>query len=483
MRDPHFVKTPQGTIFAFTGARTGRSVKERFIVKSGSAEREVAWGSGNQSFHPELARILFDGLAGQLSKAPRVRAFAGPFEVEVISPSEWHRLFVRNMFRSEALQVVQAQLRHSPKIIRIWHDPTAKPEDYLPKEKYSGEVLIVLDLDRAEVAIVGSSYAGEIKKSAFTMCNYELPKHGIFPMHASANCLEDGSAASILFGLSGTGKTTLSAVANRYLIGDDEILWSESGLSNLEGGCYAKLIDLSEASEPEIYRAVHSPSAILENVVFDPKTFAVDFKDRSLTENTRGSYPLSALRGVFNQKRESQHPKSIVFLSADAFGALPAVAKLNPDQAEYYFLSGYTAKVAGTEMGVKEPQATFSTCFGAPFMPRAAKEYAAMLKHQIRQSGAEVWMLNTGWTRGGYGKGRRFPIATSRALLEQIQNGTLLKAPREAHPVFGFEVPTQVEGIETDQLDPKDLPAATELAQLFKKNASKQAYPTTGGPK
>jgi phosphoenolpyruvate carboxykinase (ATP) len=227
---------------------------------------------------------------------------------------------------------------------------------------------------------------------------------------------------------------------------------------------------------------VHSPQAILENVVYDSESFDVHFSDRSITENTRGSYPLSALTRVFDQTRESQHPTSIVFLSADAFGALPAVAKLDADQAEYYFLSGYTAKVAGTEMGVKEPQATFSTCFGAPFMPRRAAEYAALLRKRLASTGASVWLLNTGWTRGGFGVGQRFPIATSRTLLRLIQNGELHQVPTQKHPVFGFEVPTQVPGVDSAHLDPQDDKAAKKLAALFKKNALDNSYPTRGGP-
>ncbi len=332
--------------------------------------------------------------------------------------------------------------------------------------------MIVLDLAHREVGIVGTAYAGEIKKSVFTTCNYWAPEYGSFPMHASANCLTDGSSSCVLFGLSGTGKTTLSASADRALIGDDEIIWDDAGIYNLEGGCYAKLIDLSAEREPEIFRAVQSPHAILENVVLDAQG-RVDYADRSLTENTRGSYPLQALNNVYDQRKRAQAPRTIVFLTADAFGALPAVAKLDEDQARYFFMSGYTAKVAGTELGVKEPKAAFSACFGAPFMPRPASYYAKMLVDKVRSSGASVWLLNTGWTRGGYGVGERFPLKVSRALLKAIQSGELAQAPAQKHPIFGFEVPQSCPGVEASYLELGDLEKAAALKKRFEDNYSK----------
>ncbi len=298
-------------------------------------------------------------------------------------------------------------------------------------------------------------------------------------MHASANCRADGSHASVLFGLSGTGKTTLSADPERALVGDDEIVWTDDGLWNLEGGCYAKLIDLDADKEPEIFRAISKPGAILENVSMD-EAGRINFADRAKTENTRGSYPLSSLKSIYRQDRGAQAPRTIVFLTADAFGALPAVARLDSHQAQYHFISGYTAKVAGTEMGVKEPKAAFSTCFGAPFMPRPSAVYAKLLAERARASGASVWLLNTGWTGGGYGKGPRFPIPVTRALLRAIQSGELEGGSFVKHPVFGFEVPTRVPGVEASYLALPEGDGAAKLARLFAENIAKN-HPELSG--
>jgi len=289
-------------------------------------------------------------------------------------------------------------------------------------------------------------------------------------MHSSANCLEDGSNSCVLFGLSGTGKTTLSASHERYLIGDDEIVWSHTGISNLEGSCYAKLIDLSLESEPEIFRAVYQFGSIMKNVGYDPRTGLVDFSDRTKTENTRGSYSLEALSKVFPMNKEAEAPRSIVFLTADAFGVMPAVARLDEWQAQYYFVSGYTAKVAGTELGVKEPQAAFSTCFGAPFMPRPSSVYAGLLAEFAKKSGAQFWLLNTGWMSGGYGKSQRYPLKVSRQILAAIQSGELAKQKTKKHFVFNFEVPAHCPNIGSQYLEFDDLPGAKILAEKFHRN-------------
>jgi phosphoenolpyruvate carboxykinase (ATP) len=306
-------------------------------------------------------------------------------------------------------------------------------------------------------------------------------------MHASANCLADGSHSCVIFGLSGTGKTTLSAQDGRYLIGDDESAWSQTGLTNLEGGCYAKLVNLTPEKEPEIFSAVNRFCSILENVAYDPSTRVPDFSSVALTENTRGSYKLNALERVFSQTREADLPETIVFLTADAFGALPAVARLDEWQMRYHFMSGFTAKVAGTEMGLKEPKAAFSACFGAPFMPRSPSVYANLLAERARESGASVWLLNTGWV-GGYQKGSRFPLPLTRRILEMIQNGELQQSKFTKHPIFGFDVPTSVKGIDQEILMTPTGPQVEELAKMFIKNQEKfkdadaQEIIARGGP-
>jgi len=461
-----------GALLVKTGACTGRSIKERYIVKRPAVQDQINWGAVNQAVEPRVADQLFEKLMNHLerNKAEKVNAFVGHFPIEVKSTSPWHLAFAENMFRQQIVASLAAQVGENH-TIRVFHEPNLTPQDL--GIEWPHDRAIVLDLQHLVVAIIGTAYAGEIKKSAFTICNFLYPQYGIFPMHASANCDANGEQSSVLFGLSGTGKTTLSADPNRYLIGDDEILWSKNGLSNLEGGCYAKLIDLDPSKEPDIYRASNRFGSILENVAFNAATKDIDFSSSMLTENTRGSYSLSALGKTFEQTKESSHPKTIVFLTADAFGALPAVAKLNSKQAQFHFLSGYTAKVAGTEMGVKEPVAAFSTCFGAPFMPRPPQQYAQLLENLIENHGTSVWLLNTGWTNGGYGKGPRFPIPVSRQLLTLIQSGELNSAKMVRHPIFGFDVPTGVDVNVDGYLASPTGPQVSDLASKFKENAGK----------
>lgn len=465
------LESSTGAIIVNTGTKTGRSTAERFVSRGLETEKTIAWGKSNQAMAKEDARKFIEATKLHLSASTAgvYEGFAGPYAVRVESTSSWHLAFASNMFRNSPVASVLSQLKSPDKTIRIFHAPYATPSQL--GFTTSDSTKIVLDPEQGEVAIVGTAYAGEIKKSAFTLCNYFLPEESLFPLHASANCLQDGSQSSVLFGLSGTGKTTLSATPDRYLIGDDEIVWTPTGLSNLEGGCYAKLIDLSATSEPEIYRAVNAPGSILENVGFEPASRVVNFKDRTRTENTRGSYALNSLERVFDQNTEAAPPSSVVFLTADAFGALPAVARLSPQQAQYYFVSGYTAKVAGTEIGVQEPQATFSTCFGAPFMPRPSNVYAKLLEHYVGKSNATVWLLNTGWFGGPYGVGQRFPISVSRAILKQIQSGALAKERTQKHPVFGFETPLQVRGVEAIHLEWPSQSASKKLAERFVKNS------------
>ncbi len=463
----------EGALIVNTGAHTGRAAKNRFVAKNPTSTQTIAWGSANVAIEQNAFETVFNKTKAKLEASTKstyqYHGYVGAFPITVRSFSPWHIAFAENMFRSQIIPEFKNIQSANSTPIEVIHDPYGKVSDCGVKLE-SGDTLIALDVVSRKVVIVGTAYAGEIKKSAFSLCNYLLPELGIMPMHSSANCLEDGSNSSVLFGLSGTGKTTLSATPDRWLIGDDEIVWSEQGLSNLEGGCYAKLIDLDPSKEPEIYSAVNKFGSIMENVGFDSETRLVNFADKSRTENTRGSYPLSSLRKVFNQSKQAEAPKTIVFLTADAFGAMPAVARLNPWQAQYYFVSGYTAKVAGTEIGVKEPQAAFSTCFGAPFMPRSSQTYASLLAKLIEKNNTSVWILNTGWMSGGYGKGDRFPIAVSRGILSAIQSGALAQQKVIKHPKFGFEVPTSCPGLDSKFLDVSDTSASDGLVQKFKKN-------------
>lgn len=461
--------TQTGVFTTLTGKYTGRATKQRYITSRSNIESLVDWGEVNHKISVEQSESFLKNLKDKLksSDSYSFEGYAGPFGVAVESASPWHIAFCCNMFR-EKLFHTEGSFGEQ---IKVWHHPYIKASELL--EGYADEALIVLDLGRREIGIVGTGYAGEIKKGVFTTCNFWAPEYDSFPMHASANCLEDSSSSCVLFGLSGTGKTTLSASPERALIGDDEIIWSNEGLYNLEGGCYAKLIDLQREKEPEIFDAAHSKYAIMENVAMDEKG-QVDFSDSSLTENSRASYPLKVLSKVFPQDKTSKIPANVVFLTADAFGALPAVARLDLDQAEYFFISGYTAKVAGTEMGIKEPKAAFSACFGAPFMPRPASFYAGLLRKKVEDSGAKVWLLNTGWTQGGYGVGERFPLQVSRSLLRAIQSGVLDKTSMEKHPIFGFDVPTQVEGVDAKYSGMGNLQKAGDLKKLFEDNFRKQ---------
>ncbi len=466
-----------GALIVETGKHTGRAAKERFIVRTPSTQNQIHWGAINRPIEESVAAQVESTLRKKCDSETSYtyQGFVGGFPIQVTSLSPWHSAFAQNMFREAPIESVVSELKAKNLDnlkIQIFHDPYGKLSDYglqgLPSSLT--DTLIQLNPETAVVCIIGTAYAGEIKKSAFTLCNYLLPEGKILPMHASANVAREGSMSScVLFGLSGTGKTTLSASEDRDLIGDDEIIWTSQGISNLEGGCYAKLIDLSSEKEPEIFRAIHQTGAILENVSFDATTQKIDFTDRSKTENTRGSYPIEAIEHLHDQTKEAAPPKQIVFLTADAFGALPAVAKLNSWQAMYHFMSGYTAKVAGTELGVKEPTAAFSACFGAPFMPRPAQVYAELLASQAKAAHAQFWLLNTGWV-GGVKKGQRFPIAVSRALLKAIQSGELEKEAMQSHPVFGFDVPKQCAGVDSKWLEIPQGPQVELLAKRFEEN-------------
>jgi phosphoenolpyruvate carboxykinase (ATP) len=468
-----------GALAATTGTHTGRSPKDKYVVRD-DATRDHVWWQQNQPMEP----AAFDQLLGDFLKhvasrevfAQDLYAGADPnhrVAVRVFTELAWHSLFIRNLL----IRPPAEDLPGFAPTMTIIDLPSFKAD---PKRHgIRSETVIACDFTRGIVLIGGTGYAGEIKKSVFTYLNYVLPAVGVLPMHCSANVGRDGDAA-VLFGLSGTGKTTLSTDPERPLIGDDEHGWSEDGVFNFEGGCYAKTVRLSPTAEPAIHGATRRFGTVLENVVVHDHTREPDFDDASITENGRAGYPLDFIDNADRSGRAG-HPRTVIMLTADAFGVMPPIARLNPAQAMYHFLSGYTAKVAGTERGVSEPEATFSTCFGAPFMPRHPTEYGRLLAELIRLHKAQCWLLNTGWTGGPYGVGRRMPIATTRALLAAALNGSLAKARFHVDPVFGFEVPSAVPGVDTALLNPRqtwpDSAAydrqAAKLADMFVQNFRK----------
>jgi len=462
--------TRDGALIVDTGAFTGRAADRRFICDRPELKHTIAWGDVNRPISLEFTQGLKSALEEYFAEKQifSFEGFAGGFTVHFQSPSSWHALFAHQIFRAFPAPGFGDHSNGRP--IEILHAPYSKVSDF--GFEAPSETAIILDPIGRTILIVGTAYAGEIKKSIFSICNYLCPEFGILSMHASANCKADGSDSCLIFGLSGTGKTTLSASPDRFLIGDDEIIWGPNGLSNLEGGCYAKLINLSEKHEPEIYRASNRFGTIMENVAFHEETRLPDFSSSHRTENTRACYPLTALEKVFDQRKEASPPKNIVFLTADAFGAMPAVARLTSWQAQYYFISGYTAKVAGTEQGVTEPKATFSNCFGAPFMLRPAQVYADLLKKYAEKNGSQIWLLNTGWPKG-YGAGERFPINVSRTILSQIQSGALNKVEMVEHPVFHFQVPVTCPGVDPEWLKTSTRDSSRQLARKFQENILK----------
>jgi phosphoenolpyruvate carboxykinase (ATP) len=471
--------TVHGALSVRTGAFTGRSPKDKFIVRDALTEETVWWDNSSALTPEQFDRLLGDAL-GAFENNPLFRqdllAGADPrhqYDVTVLTPSAWHALFIRNLLIRPGETIPTGE---SPLQVTIIHAPHFKAD---PQRHGSRtETVIALDMSRNIVVIAGTLYAGEIKKSVFSLFNFHAPAHGVLPMHCSANLGPDGEAA-LFFGLSGTGKTTLSNDPARPLIGDDEHGWSDNGVFNLEGGCYAKTVNLDAKAEPEIYAATQAFGTVLENVVLDQGKEPL-FDDVSLTENTRAAYPLHVLPALA-KRSVGGTPKTVIFLTADAFGVLPPLARLTPDQAVYHFLSGYTAKVAGTERGVTEPQATFSACFGAPFMPLHPAIYGDMLSQKLRSSGASTWLLNTGWTGGGYGVGRRIDIASTRRLLSAALNGELDDAPMRTDELFGFSVPMAVNGVHTVLLTPRQTWSdpeaydrqAIHLAGLFRANFEK----------
>ena len=466
-----------GPLVVSTGKYTGRSADDKFVVREPSSEDKIWWGKINKPFEvADFDKVLY-GLGSYLQNRDifiqDCYAGADPnyrIKVRVITEHAWHNLFARTMFIREFDPDVLADFEPDYTVVHC-PDFQADPDE----EHTRSEAFILLNVGRKMVVIGGTSYAGEIKKSIFTVMNYLLPQQGVLSLHSSANVGADGDSA-VFFGLSGTGKTTLSTETDRAMIGDDELGWSDQGIFNFEGGCYAKMIRLSDEAEPEIYQTTRRFGTVLENVTMDPETRRLDL-DQADTENTRGAYPISHLDNVAEGSMAG-HPRNIFMLTADAFGVLPPISKLTPEQAKYHFISGYTAKVAGTERGVKEPQATFSACFGAPFMPLHPAVYADLLGKKLADHDATVWLVNTGWTGGPYGVGERFKIAHSRAVVRAAISGALDDVEFVTDPVFGFAVPKECPGIPNELLDPRstwqDVSAydtkARDLAALFNDN-------------
>ncbi len=467
-----------GPVVVRTGAYTGRSPNDKFIVKEPSTEKNISWGKVNRPFDPEKFEDLWHRMQAYLQGKDVFiqdnHIGADPkykIPLRIITEYAWQSLFARNMF-NRILDFDELK-NHVPEYtIVVLPGFKAIPEI----DGTNSEAFILLHLAKKMVLIGGTSYAGEIKKSAFTLMNFVLPFEDVLPMHCSANVGVKGDTA-LFFGLSGTGKTTLSADPNRRLIGDDEHGWSEQGVFNFEGGCYAKVIRLSPEAEPEIYETTRRFGTILENVAIDPYTRRVDLDDASLTENTRASYPITHLEHIVPEGMGG-HPKNVIFLTADAFGVLPPISRLTPEQAMYQFLLGYTAKVAGTERGITEPEATFSSCFGAPFMPQHPTVYAELLGDKINHHHAAVWLVNTGWIGGPFGVGKRISIKYTRTLLNSALEGKLDQVNYQKDPVFGLSVPASCPGVPSEILMPKNTwqdkkaydEQARKLARLFREN-------------
>jgi phosphoenolpyruvate carboxykinase (ATP) len=480
------VLTDTGALTATTGVNTGRSPRDRYIVAEPTSESEIWWGPVNRPMSGEVferllhrVRAYLQGRELFVSDGSACADPAHALPVRVIADKAWHALFAQCLLRPPVAgsegdgdgRLSPGVPHFGPLTVLCASGMRADPAT----DGTRSDVFIVLHLGRGLVLIGGTEYAGEIKKAVFSFLNYLLPKRGVFPMHCSANVGPAGDTA-LFFGLSGTGKTTLSADPSRQLIGDDEHGWSDDGVFNIEGGCYAKTIRLSREGEPQIWDAIRFGS-VLENVVVDPLTRRPDYDDKSLTENTRAAYPVAFIPGAEPTSRGG-HPRRVLFLTCDAFGVMPPLAKLTAEQAMYHFLSGYTAKVAGTEKGVKEPEPEFSTCFAAPFLPLHPARYAELLRDKLTEHSSEVWLLNTGWTGGPSGVGSRIPLAQTRAMVRAVLDGSLAHVPLTPNPVFGPGVPQSVPGVSAKLLRPRETwsdPSAYDaqarrLADLFRSN-------------
>lgn len=473
------VLSDHGNLIVDTGEHTGRAAKDKAIVRESGSEDKVFWGDVNKDFPQEKFNALKERMMAHANGRDLFvqDTFVGAdpnyrLPIRVINELAWHSLFARTMFISNANE----RDPHQPEFTIInFPSFQADPE----RDGTRSPTFILMDFSQRLVLIGGTSYAGETKKSAFTIMNYLLPQRDVMSMHCSANVGSNGDVA-IFFGLSGTGKTTLSADPERRLIGDDEHGWSDNGVFNFEGGCYAKVIKLSAEAEPDIYRTTRMFGTILENVVYDPVTRQIDLDDPRKTENTRASYPLTSIANIVPEGHAG-HPRNIIMLTADAFGVLPPVARLSPEQAMYHFLSGYTAKVAGTEKGIKEPEATFSTCFGAPFMVLHPGVYADLLGKLMAKHDAVCWLVNTGWSGGPYGVGQRMKIGYTRAMIRAILNGSLAQVETQADPIFGVNIPVSCPDVPNEVLQPRNTwedkdaydRQAHDLARRFNENFKK----------
>ncbi|WP_134681641.1 phosphoenolpyruvate carboxykinase [Paracoccus ravus] len=444
-----------GTFLVSTGAHTGRSPKDKFVVRSASVEDSI-WWDNNKPMSPEAFDLLHaDMLAHMKGKDYFVQDLFGGadpalrLDVRVVTELAWHNLFIRHLLRRPEA----SELASFVPEFTIINCPSFKADP--ARHGCRSETVIALNFDKKLILIGNTAYAGENKKSVFTLLNYILPEKGVMPMHCSANhAIGNPDDSAIFFGLSGTGKTTLSADPSRTLIGDDEHGWSDHGIFNFEGGCYAKTINLSAEAEPEIYATCSKFGTVIENMVFDEDTLELDFNDNSITDNMRCAYPLEQISNA-SETSLGGMPKNVIMLTCDAYGVLPPIARLTPAQAMYHFLSGFTSKTPGTEVGIVEPTPTFSTCFGAPFMPRRPEVYGKLLQEKINTTGATCWLVNTGWTGGAFGTGKRMPIKATRALLTAALDGSLNEVEFRKDPNFGFEVPVSVPGVEDKLLDPR----------------------------
>jgi phosphoenolpyruvate carboxykinase (ATP) len=477
--------TADGALVCYTGSRTGRSPHDRYIVPESDNEGQIAWGGVNRPMEPAVFDRLLARVTAYLQGRPLyvndLHACADPayrLNVRVVAEKAWHALFARCLFLRPTIVPGDSPGAKSAADWTVLATADFKCDP--ARDGTRSDAVIALNFARRIVLVGGTLYAGEIKKSIFSVLNYLLPQRSVFPMHCSANIgpPRTGSPGDValFFGLSGTGKTTLSADPNRRLIGDDEHGWSDTGVFNIEGGCYAKTIRLSKSGEPQIWEAIRF-GCVLENVIVDPATRVPDYDNDSRTENTRAAYPVDFIPNCEPTGRGG-HPTNIFFLTCDAFGVLPPLARLNPEQAMYHFLSGYTAKVAGTEAGVTEPQATFSTCFAAPFLPLAPTRYAELLRERMQKHKAAVWLVNTGWSGGSYGSGRRMPLAVTRTLLRAALSGQLGGVATQPDPIFGVAVPVACPGVPPEMLRPRDTwpdktaydAKAKHLSALFTEN-------------
>ncbi len=476
------ILTSTGALRVTTGKYTGRSPQDKYIVEEPSVQDKINWGSVNQPISAEIFEKLYSQVLAYLAKKDEIYAsknFAGAdknyqIPIQVINEYAWQNLFARQLFirpTADELTTHEAQFT-------VISAPGFKADPTV--DGTNSEAFIIVSFEKRTVLIGGTEYAGEIKKSIFSIMNYLLPERNVLSMHCSANVGDEGDVA-LFFGLSGTGKTTLSADQSRHLIGDDEHGWSTTGVFNIEGGCYAKCINLTEEKEPEIYNAIRF-GTVLENVVLDDDNRLPDYDDTTLTENTRAAYPLELIPNTLFPSIAG-HPNTIIFLTADAFGVLPPISKLTKEQAMYHFLSGYTSKLAGTERGVTSPEATFSTCFGAPFLPLPAYRYAEMLGDKINQNDVQVFLVNTGWSGGEYGVGKRMNLAYTRAMVQAALLGELNSVETVVDPIFGLNIPVQCPGVPDEVLQPKETWAdkdayvakAKELASKFQENFKKFA--------